>query len=39
MTFNAAIEKIMPEVKNASDDPFIIYRDKGGKWHSDFTQN
>jgi len=39
MTYNAAIEKIMPEVEKSSEEPFIIYRDKNGGWHSDFTQN
>jgi len=39
MTFNAAIEKIMPEVETGSTERFIIYRDKNSDWHSDFIHN
>ena len=39
MTFNAVIEKLMPEIKSGSDEPFIIYRDNKGEWHGDFTKN
>ena len=39
MTFNQAVEHIMPEVRNGSIEPFIIYRDSGGDWHSDFINN
>jgi hypothetical protein len=33
------IDKIRPEVAAAGYEPFIIYRDDEGGWHSDFTQN
>ena len=39
MQFSSAIEKIMPDVRNGSDEPFVIYRDGSGDWHCDFTQN
>ena len=39
MRFNAAIEKIMDDVRNGSTEPFIIYRNSHGEWHSDYTQN
>jgi hypothetical protein len=39
MTFNDVINKIMPEVEDGSTEPFIIYRDSHGSWHSDHTQN
>ena len=39
MIFNAAIEKIMPDVQTGSQEPFVIYRDTYGEWHCDFTQN
>jgi hypothetical protein len=39
MTFNEAIEKIMPDVRIGADDSFIIYRDGNRNWHSDHTRN
>ena len=39
MTFNAMIEKIMPDVNVGSEEPIIIYRDKNGDWHGDYTLN
>ena len=39
MTFNQAVEKIMPEVENGSKEPFMVYRDNDGTFHCDFTQN
>ena len=39
MTFNDTINKIMPDVKSGSQEPFIIYRDKTGGWHCDYTKN
>jgi len=39
MDYNSMIEKIMPEIRNESKEPFIIYRDIQGDWHSDFTKN
>lgn len=38
-SFERMIEKIMPEVAAAGDDPFMIYRDAAGGWHGDFAQN
>ncbi|GHV12271.1 hypothetical protein FACS1894219_04860 [Clostridia bacterium] len=38
-SFDKMIDKIKPEVVAAGDEPFIIYRDVDGGWHSDFTQN
>ena len=37
MTYEQAIEKIMPDVDNGSKEPFIIYRDFKGDWHADFV--
>jgi hypothetical protein len=39
MNFNRAIEQIMPLVNDGSTEPFIIYRDIQGEWHSDFTKD
>ena len=39
MTFNTMINKIMPDVENGSTEPLMIYRDKDGGWHGDYTQN
>jgi hypothetical protein len=39
MKFNAVIDKIMPDVENGSDEPFIIYRDANGGWHCDHARN
>lgn len=39
MTFIGAIDRIMHEVTNSSDEPFVIYRDCYGGWHSEYTQN
>jgi len=39
MDFNGAINKIMPDVRNGSTEPLIIYRDTSGSWHCDYTQN
>lgn len=39
MNFSDVIDKIMPEVRSGSNEPFIIYHDKDGNWHGDFTQN
>ena len=39
MNSSSIIEKIMPEVQNGSDEPFVIYRDAIGDWHRNFTQN
>ena len=39
MDFNAAINKIMKDVNDGSTEPFIIYRDSKGDWHSDYMQN
>ena len=39
MDFNAMIDKIMPEVRGGTNEPIIIYRDKTGNWHGDFTRN
>ena len=33
------IDKIIPRVQEGSDEPFIIFRDKNGKWQCDYTQN
>jgi hypothetical protein len=38
-SFEKMIDKIRPEVVAAGDEPFLIYRDTDGGWHSDFTQN
>jgi hypothetical protein len=38
MDFSGAINKIMPEINNGGNEPFIIYRDTDG-YHADFTQN
>ena len=39
MTYNAVIEKIMPEVEIGSKEPIMIYRDNKGCWHGDHTYN
>jgi hypothetical protein len=39
MDFSNLIDKVMSEVKSGSTEPFIIYHDKDGGWHCDFTQN
>ena len=39
MTYNALIDKIMPEVNSGSTEPIMIYRDIHGSWHGDFMQN
>ena len=36
VTYDQAIEKIMPEVDSGSKEPFIIYRDIKGNWHVNF---
>lgn len=39
MDFNSAIKSMMQDVNDGSQEPFIIYRDNNGDWHSDYTQN
>ena len=39
MDYNSAIKSIMQDVNDGSNEPFIIYRDKQGSWHCDYTQN
>jgi hypothetical protein len=39
MDFSGVIDKIMAEARSGSDEPLIVYRDKDGEWHGDFTQN
>ncbi|GHV47670.1 hypothetical protein FACS189499_05580 [Clostridia bacterium] len=38
-SFDKMIDKIRPEVAVSGNEPLIIYRDAGGNWHGDFTQN
>ena len=39
MDFSSAIHTKMKDVNEGSTEPFIIYRDKDGGWHCDYTQN
>ena len=39
MDFSAAVTSTMKHIKDGSDEPFIIYRDNGGGWHCDYTNN
>ena len=39
MDFGSAIQTKMRDIENGSTEPFIIYRDNGGEWHCDYTQN
>ena len=39
MTFNAVIEKIMPEVEAGSTEPFMVYKNKDGEWEFAHTRN
>jgi len=39
MDFSSAIHTKMNDVNEGSTEPFIIYRDKDGGWHCDYTQN
>ena len=39
MTYNAAIEKLTQALRSGTDEPFIVYRDRGGGWHCGYTQN
>jgi len=37
LTYDQAIESIMPEVDSGSQEPFIFYRDAIGDWHINFV--
>jgi hypothetical protein len=39
MDFSSAINSMMQDVNDGSNEPFIIYRDKNGGWHRYYTQN
>jgi hypothetical protein len=39
MTYNQAIENIMPEVHSGSSEPFIVYRDRNKEWHIAHTNS
>ena len=39
MDFSAALDTKMDDVSNGSTEPFIVYLDNSGSWHSDYTQN
>ena len=39
MDFSTAIESKMKDVNDGSTEPFIIFRDKNGGWHCDYTHN
>ena len=39
MDFNCIINKILPEVANGSNEPFIIYCGRNGGWECSYSQN
>jgi len=39
MDFNSAIRELTQIVKSGKPEPLIFYRDTGGDWHCDHTQN
>jgi len=39
MTFHSMIERIMPEVRSGSDEPFIIFREENDSWDYVFTKD
>lgn len=39
MNLNSAVNSIMEDVEEGYIEPLILYRDKDGEWHCDYTEN